>query len=135
MIKKSLYVLLSITLVFVLIGCKKDEIVSNSSNSVLSGADLAISDPEIKKEIEFMREKKIISEPLYQSWLTASKSQIIDEVDVLINASGDSRHDEDYRIAPFDDGSLTSGMMYDEELLNRTQVQEWMKNEKKFKNN
>ncbi len=133
MIKKSIYVLLSITLVFVLIGCQKDEAITNSSYSV-SSIDLAISDPEIKKEIEFMREKKIISEALYQSWLTAPKSQIIDEVDILINTSGDGRHDEHYRITPVDDGSLTSGMMYDEELLSRTQVQEMMRKENNWMN-
>ena len=77
MIKKSVYVLLSITLVFILVGCKKDEVVSNSSNLVLSGTDLAISDPEIKKEIEFMLSEKMIDDATYNKWQTLSRDQLI----------------------------------------------------------
>ena len=65
------------------LSCSQDD-----NDIVIPQDELAISDPQFTKEIEFMREKNIITEDLYQQWLTSKRSDILDEWDVLINEKG-----------------------------------------------
>ena len=88
---------------------------------------LAISDPEIKKEIEFMRSKNIITELMYQRWLVSKRSDILDERDILIDEQGTVRHDGAYRMAfPSSYNHIQKDDLIptDEQLLDRRIVQD-----------
>ncbi|AKH33108.1 Dual-action HEIGH metallo-peptidase [candidate division SR1 bacterium Aalborg_AAW-1] len=106
------------------LSCSQDD-----NDIVIPQDELAISDPQIKKEIEFMREKNIITEDLYQQWLTSKRSDILDEWDVLINEKGTIRHDEAYRVKyPLNSHQSKSGMSrIDNTLIDRRIIQDSMK--------
>ncbi|MCY1660902.1 M57 family metalloprotease [Chryseobacterium sp. SL1] len=126
--KNSLWAiaLLLCSVLFLSSCANNDDVVSNQETITIS--NLAISDPEIKKEIEFMREKKIITESLYQQWIKSSKGFVLDESDVLIDKQGTKRHDQFYRIyTPLSQESLGKGITTDEIMLDRKNVQDMMK--------
>jgi len=75
--KSKFFAIIAIaTGVLLLSSCSKDDVVSNPEQ-VLSGTDLAISDPQIKKEIEFMRSEQMIDQATYEKWQTLSKEELI----------------------------------------------------------
>ena len=94
----------------------------------VSTSDLAISDPQINKEIEFMREKKIISEELYQKWLKSPRAVVLNETDMLIDEKGTVENKQSYRIyTPLSHDIMAKGMMTDIESIDRKQIQNLMK--------
>lgn len=86
------------TSVLFLSACSHNDDITSNIEQVLSGTDLAISDPQIKKEIDFMKSKNIITESTYQKWLVSNKSDIIYEMDVLIDSQKTVEHDEFYML-------------------------------------
>ena len=100
------------------LSCSQDD-----TDSIVPQDELAISDPQVKKEIEFMRSKNLITEDLYQQWLTAKRSDVLDEWDVLIDEAGTIRHDGAYIIRSLpqlNSSSITSHP----EIIDRRMIQE-----------
>lgn len=106
------------------LSCSQDD-----NDIVIPQDELAISDPQIKKEIEFMREKNIITEDLYQQWLTSKRSDVLYEWDVLIDEAGTVRHDGAYNVTPISDIQRSSGSRTrtDNTLIDRRVIQDGMK--------
>lgn len=100
-----------------------------SKQEKVSASDLAISDPQVKKEIEFMRNEKIITEELYQIWLKSPRGAVLDESDIMIDKQGTLRHDQMYRIyTPLSQKDLKEHIMTDEIMIDRKMIQDQMKN-------
>lgn len=106
------------------LSCSQDD-----NDIVIPKDELAISDPQIKKEIEFMREKNIITEDLYQQWLTSKRSDVLYKWDVLIDEAGTVRHDGAYNVTPTSDIQRSSGSRTrtDNTLIDRRVIQDGMK--------
>lgn len=105
------------------LSCSQDD-----NDIIIPQDELAISDSQIKKEIEFMREKGWITEDLYQKWLSSKRSDVLDEWEVHIDEQGTIRHDGAYRIVPtFEDDKNNDGMiLIDNRLIDRRIVQDAM---------
>ena len=65
-------ILVLCSIVFFL-SCSHDD-----TDSIVPQDKLAISDPQIKKEIEFMKSEGMIDSVTYDRWLSLSKAELID---------------------------------------------------------
>lgn len=95
-----------------------DEVVSNQE--MVSNSGLAISDLQVKREIEFMKDEKIIDQITYDKWQILSREQVIftDGLPKLIS-TGVIEKSEEYRFS-------SSGEM-DGTTIQRKDVQDLMK--------
>lgn len=123
--KKSLWAVALLCSVLFLSSCSQnDDTIPNQETSI---SKLAISDPQVKKEIEFMKSEKIIDQATYDKWQNQPRWMVIYSSDILIDEKGTKRHDE-YYVIPHQ-GTPTSGFAStDSEYLDRLQIQKDMLN-------
>jgi len=129
--KKYIWLMISMSMIiFVLSWCQQwkidDQKIVTSQN--FSQQDLTISDPQIKKEIDYLRDQKIISPETYAEWQKVSKKMILDSFDVMIDEKGNVRHSESYIIPPYN--PLPIWKWTDPQYIERSFIQERMKENK-----
>lgn len=74
--KKTFFTLLiMLSFGFLLTGCQQDEVIL--SDKIIPIDNFIVSDPQIKKEIAFLRSEGIINNTIYKKWSTMSEDEII----------------------------------------------------------
>lgn len=110
--------LLIFSVLFLSSCANNDDVVYNQET--VSSSGLSISDPQIKKEIEFMRDEKIIDEATYNKWQTLSRGQVIFTGGLpKLTSTGVIQKSEQYL---FNDSGATDGYS-----IERSDIQEKMK--------
>lgn len=131
--KNNVWLMISVSMIiFLLSWCQQWKI--NDKNIVISPTfsqdDLAISDPEIKKEIDYLRDNKIISPETHARWQKLPKNYFMIKSDGIKNEKWEIWYDDMYIIPPYQSISLNSGQRTDWDYIDRSFIQEKMKENK-----
>ncbi|AKH33262.1 Dual-action HEIGH metallo-peptidase [candidate division SR1 bacterium Aalborg_AAW-1] len=115
-LRTAIIILLFVLPLSLVTSCYNDDENNRQLEEIITNQELAISDPQIKKEIDYMRDNKIISDSTYKRWLQYSKDRIFFQENPEIT---NTNHEEYYMIPPY----KHTNSSYDYESISRTDLQ------------